>query len=166
MGIRDPLTYPNWVWILGVVLVLGGIAVIALGIYVSKPRRRPRGPRVRSLSAARRTRYQNLLAEIQGNYASGAIDSQEAHLAIAALVRAVGTERTRQNVESLTVREAQARFPQWTAFLTALQWCETAVFEGSQPGLPGVARLASPGSPQESASVQHGIALARAVIDQ
>ena len=126
--LRDPLLYSNWVLILGIaLLVVAATWVIGLLVAYRRSKVRPEFE-VRSLSQAHRARYSRLIDEVSTNYGSGVLTGPEAHLALAAIIRAAATERTRINLESATASEARVLAPGWPILADALAWCEDGSF--------------------------------------
>lgn len=126
--LREPLLYSNWVLILGIaLLVIAATWVVGLLVAYRRSRVRPKFE-VRSLSQAHRARYSRLINEVGADYDSQALTAPEAHLALAAIIRAAATERTRTNFESVTASEAQILAPGWPVLADALAWCEDGSF--------------------------------------
>ncbi|WRS30976.1 hypothetical protein U6G28_04640 [Actinomycetaceae bacterium MB13-C1-2] len=127
-SLREPLTHSNWVWLLGVALLTVAILWV-LGVYISYRKSRVMTKfEVRSLSQVQRERYRRLIGEVEQDYQTGAISAREAHLALAALIRASATERTRMSVESATASEARTLLPSWPLLADALDWCADGSF--------------------------------------
>ncbi len=127
-SLREPLTHSNWVWLLGAVLVTAALLWV-IGLYISYRKSRvARKFEVRSLSQVQRERYRRLIAEIEQQYGNGEIGAREAHLALAALIRASATERTRMNIESATATEVRQLIPTWPLLADALDWCADGSF--------------------------------------
>ena len=153
--LRDPILYPNWVWLLGTGLLLLSVATgvsLFLAYRFSQVRE---DIALHPLSQVRRERYMRLLEEVYRDTAGGKLTGRQAHLAMSSLIRAAASERLKMNVEGLSVWEAQQLKDRWPAFVDALQWCERPSF--------GVDELEGP---EEVAMVQGGLDRARAVIDQ
>lgn len=143
MYLRDPLTYPNWMWMAAIILIVLAIATIVVALGIANPKRRSRGEKVHPLTATRRRRYHGFLAEIEQRYATGDLSEVEAQLSLAALVRSAASERVRSDLEALTAAEAASRFPYWPSLQAALQWYEAQVFTGTQ-AIPAPSRSAAP----------------------
>lgn len=127
-GLREPLSHSNWVLILGIVLVVAAILWVA-GVTLSYRKSRTFSDfRVRALGQVQRERYMRQIGEVQEQYGTGELSAREAHLALAALIRASATERTRMNLESATALEAQQAIPSWPLLSDALQWCADGSF--------------------------------------
>lgn len=143
-NLRDPILFPNWVWVVAGVLLLLSVAVsVALLLahrYLEEPLQ------LRALSQVRRERYERQLAQIESDAASRTV--RDTHLALGALIRAAASERLRMNVESLSVGEVAALPVDWPALTEALRWCEAPSFGVGQ------------------ADVATGIARARKVVEQ
>lgn len=146
--LRDPLNHSNWVLILGaVLLVLGTLWVAGVWVSYRKSLVRPEF-RLHSLDRVQKERYLSQVSSIEGAYAAAEISGREAHLALAAVIRACGSERTGENFESVTATEAGMLLPQWPAFAGALQWCADSSFP----------------TDVEDADITRGVTLAREVI--
>lgn len=143
MYLRDPLTYPNWMWMVAIILIVLAIATIVVALGIANPKRRSRGEKVHPLTATRRRRYHGFLAEIEQRYTTGDLSEVEAQLALAALVRSAASERVRSDLEALTAAEAASRFPYWPSLQAALQWYEAQVFTGTQ-AIPAPSGSAAP----------------------
>ncbi|MFT0761660.1 hypothetical protein VRY54_01145 [Actinomyces sp. F1_1611] len=142
---REPILYPNWVWVLSVTLVVVSLAV-TLALLVAYRRSQVRPELVlRSLDQRVRERYLRQIAEVE----AGHLGAREAHLALSALIRAAASERLRANVEAMTVAEVQA--VGWPALTEALRWCEPPSFGAVEPP----AQL-----------IETGLTLARRVVEQ
>lgn len=148
--LRPPLAYSNWVWLLGAVLVLIAIGwVVTLVILYRVRLVRPKDS-VRTLGELQRRRYRRHIGEVEDGYRAGMLPAREAHFALATLIRAAATEKTGVNVESQTAEEAAANFPQWPQLAVALTWCEDETFPADRA----------------TQQVEHGVALARGVIER
>lgn len=151
--LRDVLPYSNWVWILGGTAIVAAIAwVVSLAFAYRYSRSEPR-EMVWELRALQRRRYHSKIGEVQGEWTAGDMDVRDAHFALASLIRAAATEKTRVNVEALTAAEAAEQFPQWSVLSEALLWCEDQTFPADE-------------KPEAQARVGRGIAFAKAVVDQ
>ena len=100
-SLNDPALYPNWMWILGTVLV---VAVLGWIVYS--------------------------IDQIADRYADGDLDARGVHLALAGLMRALGTERTGRDLEVATVSEVRELVPVWPGLADVLQACEIPSFSG------------------------------------
>ena len=109
-GLNDPALYPNWMWILGTVLV---VAVPGWIVY-----------------SIRRKKYLTYIDQIADRYADGDLDARGVHLALAGLMRALGTERTGRDLEVATVSEVRELVPVWPGLADVLQACEVPSFSG------------------------------------
>ena len=63
-------------------------------------------------------------------YADGDLDARGVHLALAGLMRALGTERTGRDLEVATVSEVRELVPVWPGLADVLQACEIPSFSG------------------------------------
>ncbi|MFZ1381393.1 MAG: hypothetical protein WAS54_01230 [Scrofimicrobium sp.] len=127
-NLREPLTHSNWVWLLGAALLTLAILWV-VGVYVSYRKSRVTTKfEVRSLSQVQRERYRRLIGDIEQDYRTGSISAREAHLALAALIRASATERTQMSVESATASEVRTLLPSWPLLADALDWCADGSF--------------------------------------
>lgn len=146
MYLRDPLTYPNWMWMMAVILIVLAVVTIVVALGAANPKRRSRGVKVHPLTVTRRRRYHGFLAEIEQRHATGELSEAETQLALAALVRSAASERTRSDLEALTAAEAALRFPYWSPLQAALQWYEAQVFTGAQ----AISEASSPADPDNA----------------
>lgn len=152
--LRDPLPYSNWVWLLGAFLIVLSVTWGASLLFAYRTHKVYQPEKVVELRALQRRRYQAKISQVQAEWEGGQMDVRDAHFALASLIRAAATEKTRVNVEVLTAEEAAQTFPEWTTLNEALLWCEDQTF---------------PATPEETASearVARGLALAEAVIGQ
>lgn len=159
--LRDPVLYPNWVWTLGV-----GLIVVALswgiGLLVAYLRSKVFQPaQIHSLNEVRRMRYERLLDEVEQDFAAGNLSARDAHLSISALIRAAASERMGTNVESVSVRMARESYGVWPLFADALAWCEEPSFGLGEAGVAGQAMDAS-----SVEAVENGLGFARQVVRQ
>jgi len=131
-SLREPVLYPNWVWLLGVALVL--VALIWLvGMIVGYRKSAVKVEAdLRSLSAARRERYERHISQVEAEFANGTLTPRESHLAMAAIIRAAATERSGYNVETLTVDEAPIFQSNWPELGYAIGWCEEPSFSADE----------------------------------
>ncbi len=126
--LRDPLNNSNWVWVLGATLIVVAAAVL-ISLWIAYARSTVAAPfKVRSLTAVQRARYHAKVDEVSQLYLGGEIDDRDAHLALAALIRACATERTGVDFESLTAKETAVEAEQWPLLSDALQWCVLGSF--------------------------------------
>ena len=132
-SLRDTLSFSYWVLTLGVALIV--VAVVwVVGVWLSYRRSRSATAfRVRPLGQVQYERYMRQIGEVQQSYQAGELDPRQAHLALAALIRASATERTRLNMESATPAEARAAIPSWPVLGDALVWCADSSFPADLP---------------------------------
>ena len=113
-NLLDPVVYPNWMWVLGLAIVVG-----VIGTFID---------------------------QIADRYADGDLDARGVHLALAGLMRALGTERTGRDLEVATVSEVRELVPVWPGLADILQACEVPSFTGDnipqgQPSHEAVTRV-------------------------
>lgn len=156
--LRAPIIYPNWVWLLGVALIVIAAAWIGGMTVAYRRSRRVAGRDVHSLGQLRQARYRRHLHQIGTEFNAGELTAREAHLSISALVRAVSSERLHRNVEHFTVAQARSEYPQWPQFYEALLWCERPSFGDHEAYDTGVEDA------QTAAAVRNGMQLAESVI--
>lgn len=139
-GVREPVVYPEWMWVAGLILFLIIVAwiVVCLVRWWKSDANRPRG--LRDLSAEQRRAYRDNLVQIEVNFSAGEWNESEVHLAVAGLMRALGTERTGRNLESATVAEIRALVPMWPAYVHLMERCVEPSFSG-QPTRKWVSTL-------------------------
>lgn len=131
-----PVFHSWWVLALGVGLVL--LVGIWVGAWVVRARMAPklraelgmREPTLAEVDSEMRSRYFAQLLEIKTRYEAGKIDARDLHLSVAAVIRALGTERSGIDLEVLSVAEVARRFPSWPQIAVALRQCETPSFAG------------------------------------
>ncbi len=148
-NLRDPLLFPNWVWLLSVALLLIAVGVAA-GLLVAYRFALVKTKVVlHPLNELRRERYLKQVAQVQLAAQSGDLDARQVHLALSSIIRACASERLKRNVESVTVKDAGQLEDAWPVFVDALAWCERPSFGVDEPSDP---------------LVEIGMAKARAVI--
>lgn len=151
-ALRDPVTYPNWMWVVGVlalVLVAAWVGAMLARWWRSE---RPDAPELLTISQAERRRYLGLVDQIAGRRDAGELDLRGVHLALAGLMRALGTQRTGRDLEVATVEEVAALVPGWPQLAAVLRECERPSFEGGRP--PG--ERTRPGGGGEGVGVDEG----------
>lgn len=133
-SLRDPVTYPNWMWVLGVVLAVLVVSWV-VGCLVHWWRsEETEAPALHSISRAERMRYLALVEEIRARRDGGDYDLRALHLALAGLMRALGTARTGRDLEVATVEEVEVLTPTWPQLAAVLRECERPSFEGDPRG--------------------------------
>ena len=139
-GVREPVVYPEWMWVAGLILflVIAAWIMACLVRWWKSDANRPRG--LRDLSAEQRCAYRDNLVQIEANFFAGEWNESEVHLAVAGLMRALGTERTGRNLESATVDEIRALVPMWPAYVHLMERCVEPSFSG-QPTRKWVSTL-------------------------
>lgn len=152
--LHDPITYANWVWILGAGLIAIALVWGASLLWAYRTSRVRPPETVWELRALQRRRYMRQISQVETEYADGMMSGVDCHFALASLIRAAATEKTRLNVETMTAKEAAERFPQWPGLSAALAWCEDHTFPAT-----------SGRTPDMDARVEYGVQLARAVVD-
>lgn len=152
---RDPLPYPNWVWLLAALLIIISLAWVLGLLYAYRTLRLIDQGHVWELRTLQRRRYSLKIAEVEQEYEQGALSVKEAHFALASLIRAAATEKTKVNVEAMTPGEASRHFPDWDELPRALHWCEIRTFPAGDVS-------------EDSANdlVRTGVDLARRVVQQ
>ena len=119
----DPVVYPNWMWVLGLAIVVGVIGWILYSVWRWWTSRIGEVMELQTITDARRV-----------------------HLALAGLMRALGTERTGRDLEVATVSEVRELVPVWPGLADILQACEVPSFTGDnipqgQPSHEAVTRV-------------------------
>ncbi len=131
--LRDPILYPNWVWLASTGLILVAL-ITGASLLIAYRRSRVRETiTLHSLSQVRRERYLRQLNEVYQGVLAGQLGSREAHLAMSALIRAAASERLKMNVESLSVWESEQLRERWPELVAALQWCQEPSFGLHEP---------------------------------
>ena len=129
-GLNDPALYPNWMWILGTVLVVAVLGWIVYSIWRWWTSRIGEVMELQTITDARRKKYLTYIDQIADRYADGDLDARGVHLALAGLMRALGTERTGRDLEVATVSEVRELVPVWPGLADVLQACEVPSFSG------------------------------------
>ena len=125
--LREVVNYPHWMWIFGV-LVLSA-TLVWIGVWVIRWLRSSRGVEedqvtLIPLDEKRRQRYLGFIDEVEGRLQSKDLNEREVHLAIAGILRALGTERSGRDLETATVDEIRRIVPSWPELANALEACE------------------------------------------
>lgn len=129
-SLNDPALYPNWMWILGTVLVVAVLGWIVYSIWRWWTSRIGEVMELQTITDARRKKYLTYVDQIADRYADGDLDARGVHLALAGLMRALGTERTGRDLEVATVSEVRELVPVWPGLADVLQACEVHSFSG------------------------------------
>ncbi len=131
--LADPVLYPHWMWIVGAVLLIVVASWIAASLWRWRTSDADAPEGLRTMNEELRGRYRSHLDAIGARRASGEWGDQEAHLAIAALMRSLGTERTGRDLESATAAEAARLAPMWPELAALLAACEAPSFDPQAP---------------------------------
>lgn len=126
----DPVVYPNWMWVLGLAIVVGVIGWILYSVWRWWTSRIGEVMELQTITDARRKKYLTFIDQIADRYADGNLDARGVHLALAGLMRALGTERTGRDLEVATVSEVRELVPVWPGLADILQACEVPSFTG------------------------------------
>ena len=115
--LREVVNYPHWMWIVGVLLL--SATLVWIGVWVIRWLRSSRGGEEEQvtlvpLDEKRRQRYLGFIDEVEGRL----------HLAVAGILRALGTERSGRDLETATVDEIRRIVPTWPELANALEACE------------------------------------------
>ena len=142
----DPVVYPNWMWVLGLAIVVGVIGWILYSVWRWWTSRIGEVMELQTITDARRKKYLTFIDQIADRYADGDLDARGVHLALAGLMRALGTERTGRDLEVATVSEVRELVPVWPGLADILQACEVPSFTGDnipkgQPSHEAVTRV-------------------------
>ena len=142
----DPVVYPNWMWVLGLAIVVGVIGWILYSVWRWWTSRIGEVMELQTITDARRKKYLTFIDQIADRYADGNLDARGVHLALAGLMRALGTERTGRDLEVATVSEVRELVPVWPGLADILQACEVPSFTGDnipqgQPSHKAVTRV-------------------------
>ena len=141
--LRDPVTPPNLSWIAGAVLL--ALAAFWVTFCIVRWRRQvkaleakpmPTIPDLHELTRSERRRFMAAVEEIDQKARTGQYDARETHLALAGLLRAVGTARTGRDLEVATISEIKAMVPQAPDLVAALAAVEAPSFD-VRPAHPG-----------------------------
>ena len=144
--LQDPVPYPNWMWVLGLAIVVGVIGWILYSVWRWWTSRIGEVMELQTITDARRKKYLTFIDQIADRYADGDLDARGVHLALAGLMRALGTERTGRDLEVATVSEVRELVPVWPGLADILQACEHPSFAGDnipqgQPSHEAVTRV-------------------------
>ena len=142
----DPVVYPNWMWVLGLAIVVGVIGWILYSVWRWWTSRIGEVMELQTITDARRKKYLTFIDQIADRYADGDLDARGVHLALAGLMRALGTERTGRDLEVATVSEVRELVPVCPGLAAILQACEVPSFTGDnipqgQPSHEAVTRV-------------------------
>lgn len=130
--LRDPVIYPHWMWVAGAAILLLVVGWVAYSLWSWWHSRERTVTDLQSISDARRSRYYEFIDQIAQRNASGELDERGTHLAIAGLMRALGTERSGRDLEVATVAEIRALVPTWPQLAEVLEACEEPSFVGDE----------------------------------
>ena len=126
----NPIIYPHWMWVLGVTLVVAVVGWVCFCLWSWWTSRIGEVMELQTISDARRKKYLSYVDQIADRYADGDLDARGVHLALAGLMRALGTERTGRDLEVATVSEVRALVPVWPGLANVLAACEVPSFAG------------------------------------
>lgn len=130
---RDPMLYPNWVWVGGALCLIVAVTwLIILGVAYRRSNKN-NVVLVEPLSKQYLARYRTQMVGLHQQWQEGRIGIDQVHLGLAAITRAAASERLGVNIENLTVQQVQDRYPDWTALVGALLWCQEPSFSAA-PG--------------------------------
>ena len=125
-----PVIYPHWMWVLGVALLVAVIGWVLFCLWRWWTSRVGEVTELHTITDARRKKYLVYIDQIADRYADGDLDARGVHLALAGLMRALGTERTGRDLEVATVSEVRALVPVWPGLANVLAACEVPSFAG------------------------------------
>lgn len=129
---RDPILYPNWVWLLGILLLVLAVAWVSILWVAYRRSNRAKILAVATLSEQYRQLYSGQLTRLYEEYQQQQIDVKQLCLYLAAITRAAASERLGTDIENLTVEQVQERYPEWTDLVGALIWCHDTSFTPKQ----------------------------------
>lgn len=124
----NPIIYPHWIWVLGVTLVVAVVGWVCFCLWRWWTSRIGEVMELQTISDARRKKYLSYVDQIADRYADGDLDARGVHLALAGLMRALGTERTGRDLEVATVSEVRELVPVWPGLADVLAACEASSF--------------------------------------
>ncbi len=169
--LRDPVTYPNWMWVVGAVLAVLAVAWAAVLLWRWWRSEDTQAPELLTISEAERRRYRGLLDQIRLRQADGELDLRGVHLAVAGLMRALGTQRSGRDLEVATVEEIDRLVPSWPELVDVLRECEQPSFSGESGGpqaideaVPGAALVDEGADRSDDARVARTLDLARRAV--
>ena len=114
-------------WILGTVLVVAVLGWIVYSIWRWWTSRIGEVMELQTITDARRKKYLTYIDQIADRYADGDLDARGVHLALAGLMRALGTERTGRDLEVATVSEVRELVPVWPGLATSCRPAKSPV---------------------------------------
>lgn len=129
--LSDPIIYPNWMWVAGVIILL--MVILWVGFFVWRWWCSDEGAphQLLTLSDARRCAYRELLRDIRSQRDSGLFDENDVFFAVAALMRSLGTERVGRDIEVATTPEVRQLLPMWPKLAEVIEACERGGFSDS-----------------------------------
>ena len=145
-ALYEPDIYPNWMWVVGVTLIVAVLGWIAYSLWRWWVSRIGDIMELQTITDARRKKYLTYIDQIAQRYADTDLDARGVHLALAGLMRALGTERSGRDLEVATVSEVRELVPVWPGLADVLQACEVSSFAGDdipegQPSHEAVTRV-------------------------
>ena len=145
-SLTDPVIYPHWMWVLGLAIVVAVLGWILYSVWRWWTSRIGEVMELQTITDARRKKYLTFIDQIADRDADGDLDARGVHLALAGLMRALGTERTGRDLEVATVSEVRELVPVWPGLADILQACEIPSFTGDtipdgQPSHEAVTRV-------------------------
>ena len=137
-NLLDPVIYPNWMWVLGLAIVVAVLGWILYSVWRWWTSRIGEVMELQTITDARRKKYLTFIDQIADRYADGDLDARGVHLALAGLMRAL--------LEVATVSEVRELVPVWPGLADILQACEVPSFTGDnipqgQPSHEAVTRV-------------------------
>ena len=108
-------------WVLGVTLVIAVVGWVCFCLWRWWTSRIGEVMELQTISDARRKKYLSYVDQIADRYADGDLDARGVHLALAGLMRALGTERTGRDLEVATVSEVRELVPVWPGWRMCLR---------------------------------------------
>ena len=117
----NPIIYPHWMWVLGVTLVVAVVGWVCFCLWRWWTSRIGEVMELQTISDARRKKYLSYVDQIADRYADGDLDARGVHLALAGLMRALGTERTGRDSRSQLCPRCVNSYPCGRGWRTCLR---------------------------------------------
>jgi hypothetical protein len=104
----DPVGYPGWWTVVGIVVLLVAAAIVFLVLWLTRARAAEKAASVPlDPYGALRSEYERRLDAVAQRFHAGELDERTLHLALSAEVRGFATGRLGQDASSMTLSEIQ-----------------------------------------------------------
>lgn len=148
--LREPLNYPNWMWMTGTALLLLSFAWILWNLWrwLRSSRSHEKEALLIDLDEERRTLYRSLLDDIRARRSTAEYTDADTRLALAGVLRALATERSGLNLEAATSSEIRELLPHWPQLAQLVAECDDS-FRTDAQGQSLLIHEEVPGTPVE-----------------